>query len=152
MTPVARLDQFPSSEWFDDLASHAAEAPQLYEALGFANLRLLIEILQPSASKHHFGLVFDGYDVTSVGEIADPASFDAEVTLTGDFDDWREMIENIARNGGADRSHTLNALSIADYPLRVMSVDPIGRDKFFRYAETLQTLFNATGRNSTAPT
>lgn len=53
------------------------------------------------------------------------------------------MAANIATNGGADLAHTLNALSIAEAPLRVSSLDPLGRDKFFRYAETLQTLFDS---------
>jgi hypothetical protein len=56
------------------------------------------------------------------------------------------MVGNIVANRGADPRPTLNALSIAEAPLRVSSPDPVGRDKFFRYAETLQTLFDARPR------
>lgn len=146
MSPAPRPEDFPSAGWLDGLASHAAEAPEIYQALGFANFRLAIEVVDPSGMPRHFGLVLDGYDVVSAGEIDNLPVFAPEAILTGALDAWREMVDNIAENGGADRVHTLNALTLADVPLRVTSDDPMGRDKFFRYAETLQTLFDATGR------
>ncbi|MDA8183303.1 MAG: hypothetical protein ACYCUF_03210 [Acidimicrobiales bacterium] len=146
MSPAPLPDEFPSAGWLEGLASHAAEAPEVYQALGFANFRLAIEVVDPSGMPRRFGLVLDGYDVVSAGEIQDLSAFAPEALVTGALDAWREMLDNIAENGGADRAHTLNALTLADVPLRVTSDDPMGRDKFFRYAETLQTLFDATGR------
>ena len=57
------------------------------------------------------------------------------------------MVYNISANGRADNAHTLNALSIAEVPFQVRADDPLGKDKFFRYAETLQTIFDATSRD-----
>jgi hypothetical protein len=128
--------------WFDRMADDARARPEVYQRLGFADLRLMVEESDGDAARQ-FGLVLDGYDVLAAGEIHDVASFDPEATLTGPRATWDELAANIAANGGADGAHTLNALSIAEAPLRVTSSDPVGRDKFYRYAETLQTLFDA---------
>ena len=151
MTPLVKPDAFPSSEWFEDLASDPSDRPDVYHSLGFADFRLIVEIVDPPRPPRSFALVLDGYDVSFAGEIEDPSQFAPDATISGALGDWREMVENIVDNAGADRSHTLNALSLAEFPLRVTSDDPMGRDKFFRYAETLQTLFDATGRRTSQP-
>ena len=146
MPVIEDVIEFPSVEWFDFLCDHSREEPEIYEALGFANFRLAVEITRDSGKPRQFGIFFDGYDVISYGELADGSTFDPEAVVTGSIETWREMANNILANGVADSSHTLNALSIADTPLRVFSSDPLGKDKFFRYAETIQTLFDATSR------
>lgn len=136
-------ETFPSDEWFEAMASDVERRPEIYERLGFANLRLAIEVTGGGGDRS-FGLVLDGYDVHYVGEVTDGA-FEAEAVLTGDILVWRDMVSNIVTNGGADTIHTLNAMSIAQMPLRVDASDPMGRDKFFRFAETLQCLFDSLG-------
>jgi hypothetical protein len=59
------------------------------------------------------------------------------------------MVDNIEANGRADVEHTLIRLCLAGTPLQLVAVDPMGRDKFFRYAETLQTLVDATASRLT---
>ena len=138
---------FPSDQWFNFLAAHASEEPDVYQALGFANFRLAIEIVPDSGEPATtWGLVFDGYDVVSTGELPDPGGFAPDATISGPLSAWAEMVENIASHGSADAAHTLNVLSIADTPLQVTATDPLGKDRFFRYAETLQTIFDATAR------
>lgn len=134
-------DRFPSDIWFEAMVTDARTRPDVYSRLGFADLRLVIEETGGERERH-FGLVLDGYDVFYAGELDDVDAFAAEAVVSGTDDTWQEMIANIVENGGADGAHTLNALSIAEAPLRVSSLDPVGRDKFFRYAETLQTLFD----------
>jgi len=145
ITPESR-PLFPSAEWFDFLCADAKEHPGTYEALGFADFRLLFEIECDDGIVDRFGIVFDGYDVLSAGKIEDVLAFNAEAAITGPRAVWSDMVGNIVDNQSADSSHTLNALSIAEAPLRVYSDDPLGKDKFFRYAETLQTLFDSTSR------
>lgn len=146
MTPSSGpLPAFPSAEFFDELVLDAVRRPEEYERLGFADCRLVIEVVDPPRAARRFGLVLDGYDIRSEGEITDPGSFGAEVVVSGPLDTWTEMLASIAEHGSADRAHTLNALSIAGFPLATRSDDPIGRDKFYRYAETLQTLFDSAG-------
>lgn len=143
------MTSFPSDEFFEALAAGPALDPDTYRRLGFAEFRLVIEVVEPAGARH-FGLVLDGYDVAYAGELDDVGTFAPDAIVTGPLDVWVDMVENIATNGSADGSHTLNALSIAGIPLRVTSDDPMGSDKFFRYAETLQALFDGTPRAATA--
>ncbi len=135
---------FSLNRWLEDLAVRAREDSETYFRLGFADLRLVVEAVDDDGTTHDFGLVLDGYDVIYTGELDNVDTFRPDATITGPASVWEEMAANIGTHGGADRYHTLNAMTIADEPLRVSSDDPIGRDKFFRYAETLQTLFDGT--------
>lgn len=128
--------------WFQTMAADAHDRPEVYRRLGFADLRLLVEETDGPVARR-FGLVLDGYDVEYAGEVEDIGSFRPDATVSGPRDAWDDMAANIAAHRGADGAHTLNAMSIAESPLRVTSADPVGRDKFFRYAETLQTLFDS---------
>jgi hypothetical protein len=133
------------ASWFEAMADDARNRPEVYRRLGFGDLRLVFEETGDSTARR-FGLVLDGYDVFASGELEDIESFHPDATVSGPSEAWDEMAANIVNNGGADRGHTLNALSIAEAPLKVSSPDPLGRDKFFRYAETLQTLFDSLAR------
>ena len=128
--------------WFDTMAADTRTRPDVYRRLGFADLRLVVEEIDGAGSRK-FGLILDGYDVESAGEVTDVEAFRPDAVLSGPRQTWDEMAANIVAHGGADSVHTLNALSIAEAPLRVTAADPVGRDKFYRYAETLQTLFDA---------
>lgn len=128
--------------FFERLARVPVEDPERLRSFGFGDFRLLVEAVREDGSAERYGIVLDGYDVEVV-PVDDVERFEGEATLSGPVEAWREMLGNIEANGGADRFHTLNALSIAEVPLRVSSPDPLGRDKFFRYAATLQELFDA---------
>lgn len=133
------------ASWFEAMVDDTRNRPDVYRRLGFGDLRLVVEQTD-GAGIRRFGLVLDGYDVVFAGEVDDVGRFGAEATISGSRQTWDEMAANIVDNGGADLRHTLNALSMAETPLKVSSPDPLGRDKFFRYAETLQTLFDSLAR------
>lgn len=141
------MNEFPSDAWFGRLAAVAYDDPETFARLGFAELRLVVEVVDGD-SPRRFGIVLDGFDVDYAGELTDDVEFAPDATVTGPIDAWREMVENIDAHGGADNEHTLNRLTMAGVPLSVVAVDPMGRDKFYRYAETLQTLFDGTARRS----
>jgi hypothetical protein len=138
--------EFPCDQWFERMVTSASKDAEIYERLGFAEFRLVFEVVAGDDARR-FGLVLDGYDVEYAGELADIGTFDA--VLSGPLDAWREMVDNIEANGRADVEHTLIRLCLAGTPLRLVAVDPMGRDKFFRYAETLQTLVDATASRLT---
>lgn len=146
MIAPKRDRSFPSEAWFESLAADASEEPDRYRTLGVADFRLAVEIVGPGCKPRMFGLVFDGYDVSSAGELDDMTAFDADATISGPLEVWQDMLSNIVEHRGADRQHTLNALSIADAPMAVTAEDPLGKDKFFRYAQTLQCLFDASAK------
>ncbi len=118
---------------------------------GVTYLNLAVETCSDTGGCHRYGICFDGYDIDYVGEIAAGAAgdgFEYECVIIGAEDVWREIATNIETHGGADLTHTLNSLSLADEPLRVDSPDPMGRDKFFRYQASIQEAFNAAGRQA----
>ncbi|MCC7077942.1 MAG: hypothetical protein IT198_12525 [Acidimicrobiia bacterium] len=135
------MAEFPSGEWFDLLAAKANEHADELEAFGFSNIRLACRVNGLPDGDRTFGIGIDGYDVFSGGEI-DPATWNADCTLEGPTVAWCEMVSNIGANGGADLQHTLNALSLAELPMRVVADDPMGRDLFFRFNQTLQEIFD----------
>ncbi len=137
--------RFPSAEWFAALAAAANEDRAELVRLGFCNLRLELRINGGPDGDRHFGLVLDGYDVESAGEV-DPVAWGPDCTLEGPWFTWTEMIDNISANDGADLSHTLNALTLPEVPMRVTADDPMGRDLFFRYNESLQAIFDRAAR------
>ena len=142
MSPEPVAATFPSTEWFDALVA-AAKASVDVERLGFAELRLAFEMRDPDAPARRFGVVFDGYEIDSAGELDDLAAFDPDVVVEGDLAVFEEMVENVVSHHGADGAHTLNALTIAGTPLELRSDDPVRRDRAYRYAESIQQLLDA---------
>lgn len=141
---------FPSGEYFEAVASAASSSLDL-DRLGVAQLRLAITMRQPDGPPRTFGIVFDGYELSSAGEIGDLSAFDPDAAVEGDVATWSEMFLNIAEHGAADLHHTLNALSIAGAPLEVTGSDPVRRDRVFRYAETIQQFLDAAALVPVAP-
>jgi hypothetical protein len=132
--------RFDPETFFRTIAEVSRTEPETYRRLGFADFRLCASVVTDRGVRS-FGLVLDGYDVGYAGEV-DADAFGADAVLAGPEAAWAEMADDIAAHGGADRLHTLNALTIAGAPLEVRATDPLGRDRFFRYIETLQHLFD----------
>jgi hypothetical protein len=139
---------FPSVEWFGRLAAAMDAAPARYRKLGPMDLTLVPRIVMPDGRTRTFVLVFRGFRCVSIDEVeaagADWATH--PVALEGDYGAWREMIENIRAHDGADLDHTLNFLTLPDWPLRIVPLDESGgqldADRFYRYIESLQEFFN----------
>jgi hypothetical protein len=54
------------------------------------------------------------------------------------------VVENIAEHGEPDLEHTLNRLTMAGTPLRLVSDDQLKLDLFFRFNQSFQAFFNAS--------
>jgi hypothetical protein len=139
---------FPSDAWFAALVERAQADRTDLDRLGIADLRLGVEVVGEDGRATCYGLVFDGYDVTSVGA-TDEGVFAPEVVVAGPVAAWRDMVDAIEAGGRADTAHDLNALTLAGVPLEVRSDDAVGHDKFFRFMGTVQALFDAAGRPAT---
>ena len=59
---------------------------------------------------------------------------------------WREMLENIQRNGEADAQHDLNTLAHFGEALKVSYADPEGHDKLYRFMESIQEFFDLSSQ------
>jgi hypothetical protein len=146
---------FPSAEWFRALADRMAAQPEKYRKLGGMKLTLAPRITFPDGRDMLFSLEFDGNACRGVGRVDDPARLGGHhpVILEGDYGAWREMIENIRVNGHADLRHTLNYLTLPDWPFRLVPVDEhagqLDVDRFYRYNETLQEFFDEAAQVDT---
>lgn len=140
---------FPSEEWFAALKRFADEDPERYRRLGTVDLVLVVKVDFPEGDRL-FELVFSGYRCVAVRELSSLAGAAAgAVVLEGGYDTWREMIESIERNGKADLAHTLNTLTLPDWPLRVTAANQLDTDRFYRYQQTLQEFFDEAARFQT---
>jgi hypothetical protein len=139
---------FPSVEWFRRLGAAMAAAPERYRKIGPMNLTLVPRIVMPDGTTRTFVLRFDGFRCASIDEAvaADASCGPHPVALEGEYAHWREMIDDIRAHGGADLSHTLNFLTLPDWPLRIVPLDEaagqLDADRFYRYIESLQEFFN----------
>jgi hypothetical protein len=140
---------FPSIEWFEQLAQLMKANRTLHEHLGYIDCVAQFTVLDggPSGKPWSVQVTFDEFDATDVRE-ADLAPDDAaraDFTMEASLATWREMIEVIARGRGRpDLTHTLNYLSHTGTPIRVWSEDPLRKDLFFRYNQSLQEFINAS--------
>ena len=139
---------FPSVEWFAALAARMAAAPERYRKLGPLDITLVPRIVFPDGGTELYELVFSGLRCVGLQRVATVAEVTGPhpVLLEGEFGAWREMIESIGTHGGADLSHTLNYLTLPDWPLRIVPLDDaagqLDADRFYRYIESLQEFFN----------
>ncbi|MEO6197211.1 MAG: hypothetical protein ABIP58_03795 [Dehalococcoidia bacterium] len=52
------------------------------------------------------------------------------------------MVRNIRANGAADIEHSLNRLTMADVPLKLVARDQLQADIFYRFNQSFQAFFN----------
>ncbi len=134
---------FPSSEWFEQLTQRAVARSEELGTLGFSNIKIAFQINTDEGPKA-YGLILEGFDITYAGEV-DPDTWDSDCIFEGPIVVWEQMLTNIRDHGYADGLHTLNALSLAEEPMRVSSGDPMGRDLFYRFNQTLQEIIDLAG-------
>jgi hypothetical protein len=134
--------------WFRRLADLMRENRSLHEHLGTVDCVAQFSVLDagPGDEPWRVQVTFDGFEVTDVREVTDEADVaHADFIVETDLDVWRDMIRSIAAgNGRPALDQTLNYLSLPGTPIRVWSDDPVRRDAFFRFNQSLQELFNAS--------
>jgi hypothetical protein len=148
-------ETFPSAGWFRALADRMAAHPEKYRRLGAMDLTLVPRITFPDGHAETFSLAFEGNHCRAVERLSAAQAIGGRhsVILEGEYGAWREMIENIRRHGHADLQHTLNYLTLPDWPFRLVAVDDaegqLDVDRFYRYNETLQEFFDEAARLET---
>jgi hypothetical protein len=143
---------FPSSEWFERLAQLMKVNRTLHEHLGYIDCVAQFTVLDggPSGKQWSVQVTFEEFDATDVREAGPREASQndvarADFTLEASLATWREMIEVVARGRGRpDLTHTLNYLSHPGTPIRVWSEDPLRKDLFFRYNQSIQEFINAS--------
>jgi hypothetical protein len=142
-----RAIAFPSSEWFEQLAQLMKLNRTLHEHLGYIDCIAQFTVLDggPGGKPWSVQVTFEEFDATDVREAGAADAARADFMLEASLPTWREMIEVIARGRGRpDLTHTLNYLSHPGTPIRVWSEDPLRKDLFFRYNQSIQEFINAS--------
>lgn len=137
--------------WFESLAAEMEADRATHERVGEIDTTCVFTVFDAPDGDFHVKLTFEEFslvDVTQLDDDFDPGE-GIDFVLEGDFLDWQEMIEQIKPTGKPDREHTLNYLSLPGTPLRCWSPDPLGRDMFFRFNQSLQVAVNASSRFET---
>ncbi len=125
---------FPSIDWFDSVRA-AANSDRRFRALGSCDARVGIK-----AGERIFVLDFEAFECSGASEGTEESLLDVDFWLSMGADEWRSLLENIRRNGGADSEHTFNTLDIERGI--VESPNAYGANSFLRYHLTLQRLFD----------
>lgn len=133
---------FPSVAWFRKLADLMNANRARQEQLGYVDCTVGLSVTD--AGPFAVRMVFEEFEATDVRELGPddgPVDFVIEAPLTT----WRAMIESIAVGAGRPAlDQTLNHLTHLGEPMRVVAEDPLQRDLYFRYNQSLQELVNAS--------
>ena len=138
---------FPSVEWFRRLGDLMEEYRSRHEHIGPIDCTCVWTVFDADGqgTDRHFRTTFELYSLVDVAEITEDERESADFIMETDVYVWQEMIENIRENGGRpDLEHSLNRLSLPGVPIRVWAEDPLGRDMFFRFNQSLQEFVNAS--------
>jgi hypothetical protein len=139
---------FPSVVWFQCLADAMAAQPEKYRKLGPLDLTLIVRVVYPDGSDQRHAIEFDGTRCVAITDLTGTSKVRGRhpVMLEGEYAAWKEMLESIRTHGGADLTHTLNYLTLPDWPLRLAAVNEengqLDVDRFYRYQESLQAFFD----------
>jgi hypothetical protein len=144
--------QFPSTQWFEQLAARMNEQRAKYQNFGFVTARAIFRVTGTPAGNRNFGLVFDGFECLEVHELANGAigSFDSDWVMEGDYATWKEMVQNIKAHGEADADHTLNRLGLLGHPMKVHGEDQTRVDVFYRQLFSFQAFINESAAIETS--
>jgi hypothetical protein len=136
---------FPSTEYFTALKEKMAADQERFRRLGFIDTTFGVRVGH-NGKLRNFVLEFEVFELKDVREVdaIDPKKVD--FTIEGDAGVWREMIENILRNGEADTSHDINTLAHFGERLKVVYDDPDGHDKLYRFMESIQKFFDLSSK------
>jgi catechol 2,3-dioxygenase-like lactoylglutathione lyase family enzyme len=132
---------FPSVEWFEALGERVVKDKEKFRRLGYFDADVGIKVDANGARSRGYVIAFEDYGVKGVRAVADPVK-SADFTIEGGLDAWSEMVRNIREHGGPDLDHTLNRLTMAGVPLKVVAGDQLKTDIFYRFNQSIQAFFN----------
>ena len=131
-----------SREFFEELAARMDARPDHYLLLGFCDIDLGVVVHRPGTTDFRVLLRFADYGCRAVEPFPEGAEDEASCYLEGDLGGFAEMVADIRAHGHATARNTLSSLVLLGDRLRLVGADPMGVDRFFRYAETIQSFFD----------
>ncbi len=141
------LVPFPSAEWFHRLADCMNTNRARQEQLGYVDCVAQFTVIDAVSGMRPWSVqvTFEEFAARDVCEVGPDDAERADFVLEASLATWREMIESIAEGGGRpDLEHTLNRLTHMGHPIALRGDDPLRRDLYFRYNQSLQEFVNAS--------
>ncbi|HVA82150.1 MAG TPA: hypothetical protein VNF29_14580 [Candidatus Binataceae bacterium] len=136
---------FPSTDYFEALKGKMTAQPEKFRRLGFIDTTFGVRVGHNGKTRN-FVLEFEVFDLKNVREVDAIDLKKIDFMIEGDAKIWREMIENIHRNGEADSAHDLNTLTHFGEQLKIVYDDPDGHDKLYRFMESIQKFFDLSSQ------
>jgi hypothetical protein len=136
---------FPSTDYFEALKAQMVAAQEHFSRLGFIDTTFAVSVANNGKS-HHYVLEFEVFELKNVSEVPAIDLKKVDFSIEGDTKVWREMIENIKRNGQADTHHDINTLAHFGEQLKIKYDDPDGHDKLYRFMESIQEFFDLSSK------
>lgn len=142
------MPAFPEPEWFLALGRLMEAEGEVFRRLGYAEVRFAIRVLDEDgeSTKALTGLEIDGYALTRTVTLDNSTAFDPDFVVCGRESVWRRLLDMIRREGRPELHQTLNALALMGEELWLESNDQLREDKFYRFNQTLQELFNLSAK------
>jgi len=151
--------QFPDPDWFLALGGLMAARGEFFQRIGYVEARFVVRVLpdvlpdllpdedsggEAQTAEQATGVAMEGYALTNAMALApgDAMSFDPDFVICARRSVWRRMLEEIAHSGRPELRHTLNSLALIGDELWLESADQLREDKFYRFNQSLQELFN----------
>ena len=137
------MPQFPSMEWFEAVRE-SANGDSQFTSQGTVNC-----VMGAKVGDSAFAITFEGFECASVQDISEGELRDLDFYIELSPAEWRDLLDNIAANGGSDSAHTLNTLDLTMPNGCVKSGNELRRAAFFQYHLSLQAFFDASARVET---
>jgi hypothetical protein len=140
--------EFPDPQWFLALGRLMATRGELFQRIGYVEARFVVRVLPDEdaggGQEQNIGVTMQGYALADARALAsgEAGSFDPDFTICARRAVWRRMLDEIARNGHPELRHTLSSLALMGDELWLESTDQLREDKFYRFNQSLQELFN----------
>lgn len=137
------MPTFPSVEWFNAVKDLVNADPN------FRQLGTVDTVTGVKVGNKIYEITFEAFECTGVREVNENALRDMDFWMEQSYDAWKDMLENIKKNGAADLSHTLNTIDLSAPEGFARSHDGYRRDAFYRFNQSLQDFFNASAKIDT---
>ncbi len=137
------MPEFPSVEWFESVRERANNDVQ-FTSQGTVNCLIGVKVDDAA-----FTVKFEGFECTEVDSIHADELRGVDFYIDMSPTDWKELLDNIAANDGADSTHTLNTLDLTMPNGCIKSDNELRRAAFFQYHLSLQAFFDASAKVET---
>ena len=137
------MPTFPSVEWFNAVKDLVNADPN------FRQLGTVDTVTGVKVGNKIYEITFEAFECTGVREVNENALRDMDFWMEQSYDAWKDMLENIKKNGHADLSHTLNTIDLSMPEGLARSQDGYRRDAFYRFNQSIQDFFNASSKIDT---